>query len=318
MDKIWNIPEIQLIPLAEVHEPRPVLLITCPADWERVRARLRLPLVNTLQPIAARLEHWETLMELLGDLHAEVVYAVGNALAIDTARYLAEEYSLPLVCIPTALDTDAFLTHTVNIQEDGCVRTMPGVPAQRVVVDFEIVATAPAERRARGLSNVLSLATAAWDWKLAEQRGKNLPGKGFNQYLYDQTQAILHGATECAPAAGRGDPDGLKQLLDCLCLEVQLRNQAGHDRLAKGSEHYFAYAAQNLPEVGLEWQEFIGQGILLAAEWQGQDRTRLEGALRAAGILVDRVRAPEIAQLKKSLPGYCKQHKLDYGIAHEI
>jgi hypothetical protein len=99
---------------------------------------------------------------------------------------------------------------------------------------------------------------------------------------------------------------------------VQLRNQAGHDRLAKGSEHYFAYAAQNLPEVGLEWQEFIGQGILLAAEWQGQDRTRLEGALRAAGILVDRLRAPEIAQLKKSLPGYCKQHKLDYGIAHEI
>jgi len=318
MVKIWNIPEIQLIPLAEVREPRPVLLMARHQDWESVRAKLRLPLVSSLEPMSARLEHWETLMALLGDLHAEVVYAVGGVLATDAAKYLAEIFSLPLVCVPTALDTDAFLTHTANIQQDGCVQTLESVAAQQVVVDFETVAAARPEQRARGLCSVLSLATAAWDWKLAEQRGKNLPGKEFNQYLYDQTQAILQGVLQCAPAAGMGDPDGLKQLLDCLCLEVQLCNQAGHNRLAKGSEHYFAYAAQNLAEVGLDWQEMVGQGILLAAEWQGQDRTLLDGALRSAGIPVDRVHASEIAQLKESLPGYCKQHKLDYGIAYEI
>jgi len=318
MEKIWNIPEIQLIPLTEVHEPWPVLLVTNQADWEAVRGKLRLPVVSKIEPLAANLEHWETLMELLGSLHAEVVYAVGNSLAMDTAKYLAVEYRLPLVCIPTALETDAFLTHTVNIQRDGCVRALMAAPAQRTVVDFKTISKAPAVRRAGGLSNVLALATAARDWKLAEERGKNPPGKGFIKHLYDQSRVILKSATECAPAAGRGDPDGLKQLLDCLCLEVQLRNQAGHDRLARGSEHYFAYTAQNLPGIGLEWREMVGQGILLAAEWQGQDRQHLEEALLAGGIRLNHLRAAEIERIKKSLPGYCRRHKLDYGIAYEI
>ncbi|MBN2145828.1 MAG: hypothetical protein JW726_00510, partial [Anaerolineales bacterium] len=86
----------------------------------------------------------------------------------------------------------------------------------------------------------------------------------------------------------------------------------------RGSEHYFAYAAQNLPDSGLDWQELVGQGILLAAEWQGQDSGQIKDALRAGGIPSNQVSMPEIEQIKKSLPAYCKKHKLDYGIAYEI
>jgi glycerol-1-phosphate dehydrogenase [NAD(P)+] len=264
------------------------------------------------------MEHWDTLIELSGDLYADVLYAVGGRLAIDTAKYLAHKFSLPLVCIPTALDSDAFLTPSANIQHNGWVRTFQGQPAERVIIDFETIAAAPLERRACGLAQVLSLATATEDWKLAEQRGKNPPGKSFDQCVYEETQAILRSGLQCASAAGIGDPQGLKQLLDCLCLEVQLRNQAGHDRLAKGSEHYFAYAAQKLPGIGLDWQDLLGQGILHAAEWQGQDKTRLEEALRAAHIPVDRVPAQDVVEIQKSLPRFCEQHNLDYGIACEI
>jgi glycerol-1-phosphate dehydrogenase [NAD(P)+] len=318
MNKIWNIPEIQLIPLAEVNEPRSVLLITQQSDWERVRGQLRLSVMGQLEPLSARLEHWDTLSELSGELCADVLYAVGGRLVIDAAKYLAHKFSLPLVCIPIALDSDAFLTPSANIQHNGWVRIFQGQPAERVIIDFDTIAAAPAERRARGLAQVLSLATAAEDWKLAEQRGKNPPGKDFDQCMYEATQAILRNGLQCASAAGKGNPQGLKQLLDCLCLEVQLRNQAGHDRLAKGSEHYFAYAAQKLPGIGLDWQDLLGQGILHAAEWQGQDKSRLEEALRAAYIPVDRVPAQDVVQIQKILPSFCEQHNLDYGIACEI
>lgn len=317
MDKIWNIPEIQLMPLAEVNEPRPVLLLTQPAEWERLRSRLRLSVVNRLEPLSAQMEHWDTLIALLGDVHAEVVYAVGSSLTVDTAKYLAHKFSLPLVCVPTALDSDAFLTPSADVQHDGWVRTFQSQPAQRVIVDFETIAAAPAARRTLALAHVLSLATAAWDWKLAEQRGKNPPGKGFDQCLYEETQAILSAGLRCAPAAGQADRTGLKQLLDCLCLEVQLRNQAGHDRLARGSEHYFAIAAQKIPGITVDWRELLGDGILYAAEWQGQDKSRLEEALRLAHVPLGLVPAAEIEGIKNSLPAYCQQYVLDYGIVCE-
>jgi glycerol dehydrogenase-like iron-containing ADH family enzyme len=318
MDKIWNIPEIQLTSLSEVNEPRPVLLVTRPEEWEQVGKRIHLNITCKLEPLSAKLEHWDTLIELAANVFAEVVYAVGGRLVVDTAKYLAYEFSLPLVCVPCALDTDAFLTHSANVQNGGCVRSFMTGPAERVIVDFEMIASAPAEQRAGGLAQVLSLATAGWDWKLAEQRGKNPPGKSFDASIYEQTQAVLRGGIQCAAAAGRGEPSGLKQLLDCLCLEVQLRNQAGHDRPAKGSEHYFAYAGHYLLENKVDWQEFVGQGILLAAEWQGQDKAALEEALRAAHLPVDRLPQPEVERVKHSLPGFCKQHKLDYGIACEV
>ena len=172
MDKIWNIPEIQLIPLAEVHEARPVLLVTSQADWEAVRGKLRLPIAGKLEPLAATLEHWDTLIELIAAFPQEVVYAVGGVLAMDTAKYLAHQLTLPLVCIPTALDSDAFLTPSANVQQDGCVKTLQTEPAQMAVVDLETISAAPAGQRSRGLCSVLALATASFDWKLAEDRGK--------------------------------------------------------------------------------------------------------------------------------------------------
>jgi glycerol dehydrogenase-like iron-containing ADH family enzyme len=318
MNKIWNIPEIHLTPLAEVKEPRTVLAVTDPNGWETAQGALRLPVAGKIEPLSASLEHWETLTELSIQIQAEAVYAVGGRLAMDTAKYLAYQLTLPLVCVPTALDSDTFLRASANAQQDGWVKSLPATPAQRVVIDLELIAAAPSGQRAKGLSSVLAMATANWDWKLAEERGKNPPGKAFNQKLSNLSQTILENAIECAQAAGSGKPAGLRQLLDCLCLEVQLCNQAGHNRLAIGSEHYAAYAAQSMFETNCEWQELLGQAILLAAEWQGQGKSQLENALRAANIPLDCLGSEQIERLKAGLPDYCKQHQLDYGIAFDL
>jgi glycerol-1-phosphate dehydrogenase [NAD(P)+] len=136
--------------------------------------------------------------------------------------------------------------------------------------------------------------------------------------VYDNAQAILSGALDCAEAAGRGDHQGLKTLFDCLAMEVQLCNQIGHARPEEGSEHYFAYCAENFTGHGLPHGDLVGPGILLMARLQGQDTAHLESALKACSIPLDHISAEITARTLKSLPEYCVRHELAFGLAHTL
>ena len=133
----------------------------------------------------------------------------------------------------------------------------------------------------------------------------------------DQVAAgILQGALDCAEAAGRGDRDGLKQLLDCLALEVQLCNQLGHSRPEEGSEHYFAYAVENELGEGVPHVTLVGPGIVLMAERQGPDVAPLRRALEACHVPLDRIPTAAVEATMRTLPHYVRRHGLPFGIAH--
>jgi glycerol-1-phosphate dehydrogenase [NAD(P)+] len=91
------------------------------------------------------------------------------------------------------------------------------------VVDWAVIAAAPASIRAAAICDVLSIATGSWYWRFAQERDMNPVGMAYLLYVDQAAAAILQGALDCAEAAGRGNPDGLRQLLDCLTLEVQRR-----------------------------------------------------------------------------------------------
>jgi glycerol-1-phosphate dehydrogenase [NAD(P)+] len=137
-------------------------------------------------------------------------------------------------------------------------------------------------------------------------------------WVADAAQGILDGAIECAEAAGAGDAEGLKQLLDCLCLEVQLCNQIGHSRPEEGSEHYFAYSVENLLVKSFPHGELVGPGILLMAEFQEQDIGDLERALKACQVPLRNIPEDVVGATLVGLPEYVRKHGLPYGIAHEL
>jgi glycerol-1-phosphate dehydrogenase [NAD(P)+] len=146
----------------------------------------------------------------------------------------------------------------------------------------------------------------------------NPPGMAYVPYVDQVAAAILQGALDCAEAAGRGDQDGLKQLLDCLALEVQLCNQVGHARPEEGSEHYFAYAVEVEMGKGLPHGDLVGPGILLMAERQGQEVAPLRRALEACQVPLDRIPQGVVTSTLRALPEYVRRHDLPYGIAHEL
>ena len=301
--------------LEAVEETRPVALVTSGPAWQAVEGKLRLPVAWRREATRATLEHWDQLMQ---DLRGEVVYAVGGGLPADAAKYIAARKSLPLVCIPTALSVDAFFTWASGIRVDGCVQYIETKPPETLVADLEVIAKAPPSIRAAGICDVLSIATGSWDWKFAEERGENPPGMEYVPYAGQAASAIYQGALDCAEAAGRGDPAGLKQLLDCLALEVQLTNQLGHSRPEEGSEHYFTYAAENETGPGWPHADLLGVGILVMLALQGQDADRVRQALWAAQVPLGRIPEATIRKVLRGLPEYCRAHRLPYGIAHEL
>jgi glycerol-1-phosphate dehydrogenase [NAD(P)+] len=315
MNTIWPISKIKFMPFVEIEETRPVALIYSNPAWQAVQKKLSLPIAWKVEVLEASIENWDNLMQ---DFQGEVVYSVGGGLTADASKYISVKKSVPMVCLPTALSVDAYLTWASGVRENGCVRYIETKTPDTVIVDLEIIAAGPASIRAAGICDVLSIATGKWDWRFASEQGKNPPGMEFIPYVEKAASAILEGALDCAEAAGRGDRDGLKQLLDCIALEVQLTNQIGHSRPEEGSEHYFAYAVENEVGHGKPHADLLGPGILLMAQAQELDIAPLKRAMDATHIPLKRIPCDVVVKTLHSLPEYCFRQNLPYSIAHTI
>ena len=315
MNTIWPIPKIKFMPFVEIEETRPVALVYSNPAWHAVKEKLKLPIAWKVEVFEATIENWNRLME---NFQGEVIYAVGGGLTADAAKYISVMKNVPMVCLPTALSVDAYLTWASGIRESGYVRYIETKTPETLIVDLDVIAAGPASIRAAGICDVLSIATGKWDWRFADEQGKNPLGMEYIPYIEQVAEAILQGALDCAEAAGRGDPEGLKQLLDCLSLEVQMTNQIGHARPEEGSEHYFAYAVENEVGPGKPHADLLGPGILLMARAQGQDISPLKKAMEVTHIPLKRIPYDVVVKTLHGLPEYCFRLHLPYSIAHAL
>jgi len=317
--QIWNLPRVDQLPVSDIEEKRPVLLVTSAPAWNAVQENLRgLNIVEKIEVTEATTEYWDNLQSNIVNLKSEILYAVGGGLVADASKYIASKLNLPLAVLPTALSVDAFITAASGIRKDGCVYYIETKVPETLILDLGTISKAPASIRAAGITDVMSIATGAWDWKFAHEQNKNPQGMEFIPWVYDNAQSIFSGVLDCAEAAGRGDRDGLKTLYDCLAMEVQLCNQVGHSRPEEGSEHYFAYAVENEMGHGLPHGDLVGPAILLIAELQGQDTTKLKKALKACHLPLKNIPQSMIDHTLKILPAYCERHHLSFGIAHTL
>ncbi len=315
MKSIPALPEIDFLSFERIVEKKPVALITSDPVWEIMKHKLCLPVVWQSEAVKAVESDWE---KMLDDVKGEVVYAVGGGLVVDAAKYIAGNKRLPLVSLPTALSVDAFFTWASGVRVDGCVQYIMTKAPDRVIIDWEVIRQAPLDIRSAGICDVLSIAVGKWDWRFAHENNKNPPDMPYLPTLASIADSILTEMIDCADAAGKGEKEGMKRLLDCLLLQAQLCNQIGHARPEEGSEHYFAYSAENIAGIGRPHGELVGPGILIMAELQGQDTSPLKRALQACHVPLTNLSADTIRKTLAELPQYVRTHDLPFGIAHRL
>lgn len=314
---IGRLPSILTRAFADIEERREAVVVTTAPAWKAVDGidirphQLLYVNGNTTAAMAAFADGCE----------GEVVYGIGGGLAIDTAKYVASTNGLPLIAIPTILSTDAFLTDATGVRENGCVQYLPTKTPDTVIVDMDVLCSAPATMRASGAADVLSIATALWDWREAEKMGKNPSDQQITPQTVAIGETLLQTLLENAREIGNGTPDGLKLLLDLLCMEVQLCNLCGHSRVEEGSEHYFTYALErhltSASSGDILHGELVGLGILLMATLQSQPWMQYRHALECLQINYrpSVVAFEAIADTLINLSDYVAQHKLPYTVA---
>jgi len=314
------LPVVRLASLGDWESKDPVGLVTDGSVWDAVGSRLRGlgPVAWRVDAKEATLSNWDRYLAEIPPDSAGRIVALGGGLVHDVAKYLGTRLGVPVTGMPTALSVDAFFTAAAGYREDGMVRYCDAQPPDTLWVDLDVIAGAPRSVRAAGVCDVLSIATGCWDWRFSHERGRNPDWAPYEPWAASVAESLLEACHEACPAAGRGDHDGLKVLLDCLALEVQLCNQLGHPRPEEGSEHAFAYLAENYTGHGLPHGDLVGPGILHISRLQDNDAVRLERSLRQAGVPLDSLPDETIAATLKGLPAYVERHDFYYGIAWEL
>lgn len=319
MATIWNMPRIELLDLSKVRETRPVALLTGKMSWQAVNTFIKLPVVVKAEPESAERTVLEDLAAGLPK-QVQAIYAVGGGLVADAAKYLGAKRRLPVTLIPTALSVDGFFTPVVSLREHGAGSYAETGPAERVIIDWDVISAAPAHVRGAGIVELLSIVTGLLDWKLAAERGKNSPDERYQAWAAALAAGIAQQAFRIAKAVGEGKTQAMRELLDLICMEVRLTTQIGHTRPQEGSEQFFAQSIQGHLAGGSRrkpYAELLGPGILLAMAMHNQDVKPIRDTMEAAGVRLDQLDNHDIQTTLTGLQDFVQSNKLPYSVLNE-
>ncbi|MBL8133951.1 MAG: iron-containing alcohol dehydrogenase [Anaerolineae bacterium] len=319
MNTIWSLPKIDIQNLTSVQEARPAALLAGRRSWAAVSPLLDLPLVVQAEPERVAPDYLDGLAAALPP-QVKVVYGVGGGMVADCAKYIAYRRGISAVIIPTALSVDGFFTPIVAARMDDSVHYVETGPAERIIIDWDVIRAAPPHFRGAAIVELLTIVTGILDWKYAAENKKNTPDTRFIPWAAGLMAGIAQQAFKIAKGVGQGDVEALRNLLDLICMEVQLTNQMGHTRPQEGSEQYFAYAVE--PRAGkgspVAYADMVGPGILIAAALHNQDITPIRETLMSAGIRINQLRLQDISDTLKTLPQYVRKHDLPFSILNNF
>lgn len=281
----------------------PFGVVSMPDVWDRVEPYLPRPTalcwVDSMDATALDelARTWPTHLPVVG---------VGGGRAMDAAKHVACQRHVPLVLVPSALTVDAMVTNTVGVRVDGSVVYRGFVVADRILVDFDLLETAPKGLNVSGAGDLLSIHTALWDWEKAP--GHALP---YDEVLAKRAKAVLStlwdAPVEPLERWGRILVDGYLEE-NAVCLDL------GGSLPEEGSEHYFAYALERIAGHGFVHGYAVSLGVLLMSERQNNDCSLVGAFLRRVGMVADPIAVgvsmDQVIDTLIGLPAFVERHSL--------
>lgn len=202
----------------------------------------------------------------------------------------------------------------------GTVNYVTTGPVSKLLIDWEVIRSAPNHLRGAGITELLTIVTGLLDWRYAAEHNRTTAETRYQQWAAGIMAGIAQQAFKIAEGVGKGRVEALRNLLDLLCLEVQVTNQLGHNRPQEGSEQFFSYAVEERMNRArpMPYADVVGPGILVGAALHEQDVAPVRATLESAGIRLDRLDPLDIAETLRTLPEYVRHHDHPYSIVHDM
>lgn len=212
----------------------------------------------------------------------DVVVGIGGGQAIDLAKYLAWKRGIRLVSIPTVLSVDAFVTPAAGVRRNHQVEYLGTSSPDPLVIDYDLLRTAPADLNVAGVGDLLSIHTATFDWVLAERRGKS--EYAFSQQDVNAARSILNDVMAMASDIRDCTDAGLQAIVDGYMRINTICLPAGHYRVEEGSEHYLFYELEERLGRPFIHGHIVGLGIYLLSRLQQNEPDKVTQFMDEVGL----------------------------------
>ena len=207
---------------------------------------------------------------------------VGGGQAVDMAKYFSWRRGKRLVTIPTVISVDAFVTPSAAIRRDSEVAYVGVASPDPLVIDYDLIRTAPRELNIAGVGDILSIHTAVYDWELAEQRGKS--EYPFSPSAVQNARSILAQVLSKADDIASMRDAGIQCIVDAYMAVNTICVPAGHYRVEEGSEHYVFYALEKRYQQSFIHGHVVGLGVYLMSRLQGNGGERIVQFMDSVGL----------------------------------
>ncbi len=316
--KIKNLPQIEFLNLNKRDEKRKCVIFTDKKVWELINKEISFKQKDIIYVGYPTKSYLYNLVNSLKEY--EVVYGIGGGVASDVAKFVGFYKKIKTIVIPTILSTDAFLTSEVAVRINGEIKYLPAKHPDVLYIDLDIISKAPKRLNICGCGDILSIYTGLYDWKYANLIGKATEDEKISQHIYNISEAILKSVEIEKDNIKECNKDGLKTILDLLCMETQLCYIYGNSRPEEGSEHYFTYLMENIMKRHFLHGEMVALGILIMSYFQGQDYEYMKNLMDYIGLnyLGTGATKEEITKAIIELPNYVKEKNLRYSYAHDL
>jgi len=262
------------------------------------------------------IEHLDPLVAPIARTGSEVVVGIGGGTALDTAKYVAWKCDLPLVQIPTITSVDAGFTDAIGVRVDGNVQYVGTVIPQQVVLDLELIGSAPKRLNRAGIGDILSCHTGLHDWRAAVAAGH--PPE-WDDALAALGAGLLVELDDALDDIAAVNPAGIRFLADAYRRIGAACADAGHSRFEEGSEHFWAYAYEHRTGAHHVHGELIACATVALAHVQGNDAEfahRIVAGSKAVAHPADLgIERDVFVDTLVGLRDYARGQNLDIGVA---
>jgi len=212
----------------------------------------------------------------------DTVLALGGGQAVDLGKYLAWKRGVRLVTAPTILSVDAFVTPAAGVRRGHRVEYVGQTSPDPLVIDYDLIRTAPPELNVAGIGDLLSIHTACFDWELAARAGcSEFP---FRAEDVAAARAILAETMAQAEAIRSCSDDGLRAIVEGYMRVNTICLPAGHCRVEEGSEHYLFYELEERLKRPFIHGWIVALGVRLLSRLQDNEHAPVVAFLDAVGL----------------------------------
>ncbi len=173
----------------------------------------------------------------------QAVISIGGGKVIDAGKYAAFLRNIPFISVPTSSSSDGFSSASASLIVEGRRTSVPAKLAYGIIVDTEVIRTAPERFIYSGIGDMISKITALYDWLFEEKCGFGV----VNDFAMMIAKKAVNSFVR-TPFEDIKENLFLKELVDSLAMSGIANEIAGSSAPTSGSEHLISHALDKILE----------------------------------------------------------------------